>query len=99
MEQAKKAFLAALGSGEIASERARKLWKDVVALATSRKEIAKAFDDLARRGERLVKQVRRTKQAERAVSGAKQATRQIKGAYTSIRKAFGTDEQPVRKAS
>lgn len=99
MEQARKTFLAALGSGEIASEQSRKLFKDIVALATSRKELAKAFDGLANRGERLVKQVRRSKQAERAVSGAKQATRQIKGAYTSIRKAFGAEQQQVRKAS
>jgi hypothetical protein len=96
MEQLKKAFHAALGSGDLAVEKSKEL------AGTARRSSGRVYKDLATRGEKVVTRVRRIKPAQRAAEGTKQATRQIKGAYTSIRKALGVETarpSTTRKAS
>lgn len=98
MTTLKKAPYAVIGTGEFAVEKARSLLGK--ARSTGRTDIEKAYEDLANRGEGLVKRIRRSKPAKRAADGTRQATRQLKGAATSIRKAFGLEEQKkTRKAS
>jgi hypothetical protein len=102
METIKKAPYAILGTGDLAVEKAKGLFGKAVSLTTNdRPDMARVYGDLAVRGARVVKRVRRSKPARRAVEGTKQASRQLKGAATSIRKAIGVDEQPkrTRKAS
>lgn len=101
MERLKKAPYAILGTGDFAIEKA----KDLVGKARSVKvggpEIAGVYEGLADRGQALAKRLQRSKPAKRAVEGTRQASRQLKGAATSIRKAFGMEEQKraTRKAS
>ena len=104
--QLKKAPYAALGSGQVALEKAQEAYGRAQkaygkARRTSRDDMAKGFESLARRGERLVGRVQRSKPAKRGAEGTRQATRQLKGAATSIRKALGIEEQrrTTRKAS
>ena len=97
MDQLKKAFYATLGWGDLAAEKTGGWVSRARELATSRDETAKSYRQLAMRGERVVKRVTKTRQAERVLGGTKQASRQIKGAYTSIRKALGTPQTTQRR--
>jgi hypothetical protein len=94
----KKAPYAALGTGQVALEKVQEIYGK--ARRAGREDVEKGFDSLARRGERLVGRVQRSKPAKRAAEGTRQATRQLKGAATSIRKALGLEEQgrTTRKA-
>lgn len=95
MNQLKKAFQAAVGSGDLALEKS-KAWVD-----GARKTSTRAYQGLAGRGEKVLARVGRAKPAQRVAEGTKQASRQLKGAVTSIRKALGVqpDQKPARKAS
>jgi hypothetical protein len=95
MEQLRKAFHAAVGSGDLAVEKSR-AWIDGARSASGR-----AYRDLAGRGEKVIGRVRRAKPAQRVTEGTKQASRQLKGAYTSLRKALGPQPatKQTRKAS
>ena len=103
MEQIKKAYYAALGTGDLAVEKS----VDLVERAKGVRKIggddvSQAYTELARRGEKVVRKVTRSKPAKRAAEGTKQASRQLKGAVTSVRRALGIEEQqrtPSRKAS
>jgi hypothetical protein len=97
----KKAPYAALGTGQLAFEKGQALvGKARYLRGRSRKDVDHTYDDLARRGERVVNRIQRSKPARRAAEGTKQATRQLKGAATSIRKALGLEERGrTRKAS
>jgi hypothetical protein len=103
MEQWKKAYYAVLGTGDFAVEksigfvdRARRIRK------IDGDDVSHAYTDLAKRGEKVIRKVTRSKPAKRAAEGTKQASRQLKGAVTSVRKALGIEEQETtstRKAS
>ena len=103
MEQWKKAYYAVLGTGDFAVEkglgfvdRARRIRK------VDGDDVSQAYTDLAKRGEKVIRKVTRSKPAKRAAEGTKQASRQLKGAVTSVRKALGIEEQrttSTRKAS
>ncbi len=96
----KKAPYAALGTGQLAFEKAQAALGK--ARGSGRSDFEGAYDSLARRGEQLVNRIQRSKPAKRAAEGTRQATRQIRGAATSIRKALGLEEQrtgTTRKAS
>ena len=70
------------------------------ARSTGRGDLVSTYDGLAKRGERVVNRIQRSKPAKRAAHGSRQASRQLKGAVTGIRKALGLQEQrPTRKAS
>jgi hypothetical protein len=100
MEQIKKAYYAALGTGDLAVEKSiglvdrakgiRKLGGD---------DVSQAYTELAKRGEKVVRKVTRSKPAKRATEGTKQASRQLKGAVTSVRKALGFEEQRTSTSS
>jgi hypothetical protein len=90
----KKAPYAALGTGQLAFEKAQEALGK--ARGTSRSDFEGAYDSLARRGEQWVNRIQRSKPAKRAAEGTRQASRQLKGAATSIRKALGLEEQRTR---
>jgi hypothetical protein len=94
MEQWKKAYYAALGTGDFAVEkglglvdRARRIRK------IDGDDLSQAYTELAKRGESVIRKVTRSKPVKRATDGTRQASRQLKGAVTSIRKALGIEEQ------
>jgi hypothetical protein len=92
--QIKKAPYAALGTGEAVVEKARDLAGKARTLrSTSRQDVVRTYEDVAKRGERLVNRIQRSKLARRAAEGTRQASRQLKGAATSIRKALGLEDQ------
>jgi hypothetical protein len=103
MQQVKKAYYAVLGTGDLAVEKTIGLAgraKDIRKLGGD--DVSQAYTDLAKRGERVIRKVSRSKPAKRAAEGTKQASRQLKGAVTSVRKALGFEEQKPstsRKAS
>lgn len=88
----KKAPYAFLGTGQLAVEKAQVLAGKARTMRNG-PSVAKAYDDLARRGEKVVNRVQRSAPAKRAAEGTRQATRQLKGAVTSIRKAVGLEER------
>jgi hypothetical protein len=93
MEQVKKALYAALGSGDLAAERGRRLFERARSLTNDdRPDLRAAYQDLARRGEQVARRIRRSRPARRATEGTRQASRQLKGAVTSVRKALGVEE-------
>lgn len=103
MEQWKKAYYAVLGTGDLAVEKSLKLfgWARSVRKIDG-DEVSHAYTDLAKRGEKVIRKVTRSKPAKRAAEGTRQASRQLKGAVTSFRKALGIEEQKTtstRKAS
>jgi hypothetical protein len=97
----KKAPYAALGTSQSAFEKVQALVDRARSVrGPSSKDVGKAYDDLARRGEQLLNRVQRSKPARRASEGTRQASRQLKGAATSLRKALGLeDRRTTRKAS
>jgi hypothetical protein len=103
MEQIKKAYYAALGTGDLAVEKSIGIVeraKDIRQIGGD--DVSQAYTELAKRGEKVIAKVTRSKPAKRAAEGTKQASRQLKGAVTSVRKALGIEEQqktPSRKAS
>jgi hypothetical protein len=102
MQQVKKAYYAVLGTGDLAVEKSLGLVdraKGVRKIGGD--DVSEAYTDLAKRGERVIKKVTRSKPAKQAAEGTRQASRQLKGAVTSVRKALGIEEQKTstRKAS
>jgi hypothetical protein len=104
MEQVKKAYYAALGTGDLAVEKSIGLLERARGVRKiDGDDVSQAYTELAKRGEKVIKNVSRSKPAKRAAEGTKQASRQLKGAVTSVRKALGIEEQKTststRKAS
>jgi hypothetical protein len=102
MQQVKKAYYAVLGTGDLAVEKSLGLVdRAKVVRKIGGDDVSEAYTDLAKRGERVIKKVTRSKPAKRAAEGTRQASRQLKGAVTSVRKALGIEEQKTstRKAS
>jgi hypothetical protein len=103
MQQVKKAYYAVLGTGDLAVEKTRELANRARGMRKIEGEdVSQAYTELAKRGERVVRTVTRSKPARRAAEGTRQASRQLKGAATSLRKALGFEEQKPstsRKAS
>jgi hypothetical protein len=102
MEQWKKAYYAALGTGDLAVEKSFELVGRAKGIRRiGGDDLSQAYTELAKRGERVIRKVSRSKPAKRATEGTKQASRQLKGAVTSVRKALGIEEEKAstRKAS
>jgi hypothetical protein len=103
MEQAKKAYYAVLGTGDLAIETSMKFVDRARAIRTiDGDDLSQAYTELAKRGESVIRKITRSKPVKRAAEGTKQASRQLKGAVTSFRKALGIEEQgttSTRKAS
>jgi hypothetical protein len=103
MQEVKKAYYAVLGTGELAVEKTLDLANRARGMRKiDGGDVSQVYTALARRGERVVRKVTRSKPARRAAEGTRQASRQLKGAATSLRKALGFEEQrpsTSRKAS
>lgn len=102
MQQVKKAYYAVLGTGDLAVEKSLGLVERAKGVRKiGGDDVSEAYTHLAKRGERVIRKVTRSKPAKRAAEGTRQASRQLKGAATSVRKALGIEEQKnsTRKAS
>ncbi len=100
MEQVKKAYYAALGTGDLAVEKSIGLLERAKGIRRiDGDDVSHAYTDLAKRGEKVIKKVTRSKPAKRAAEGTKQASRQLKGAVTSVRRALGIEEQRTSTSS
>jgi hypothetical protein len=91
---------APLGAGELVIEKSRELSKKAWTRALKqRKQLLKAYRDMARRGEKLVTSVRRSAQTRRAVDQAKTARSQVKSAVSSIRKTADATARATKQAA
>jgi hypothetical protein len=100
MEQVKKAYYAALGTGDLAVEKSVGLLERAKGVRKiDGDDVSQAYTELAKRGEKVIKKVTRSKPAKRAAEGTKQASRQLKGAVTSVRKALGIEEEKTSTSS
>jgi hypothetical protein len=78
---------APLGAGELLVEKTRELsTKAWTGARKQRTQLLKSYQDLAKRGERLVQSISKSAHTRRAVEQAKTARSQVKSAATSIRK-------------
>ena len=74
-----------------AFDTAKELSGKVMELAQSQRHaVAKTYEDLAERGEKLAKSIRRSAYTRRAIDQTKVARSQVKAAATSVRKAAGS---------
>lgn len=91
---------APIGAGDVLVEKSRELsqkaWKQAL---TQRKQLMKTYQDLAKRGERLVKSARKSAYTRQAVSQAKAARIQVKSAVTSIGKTADAVATPTKAAA
>jgi hypothetical protein len=91
---------APLGAGDLVIEKSRELSRKAWTRALrQRKQLLKAYRDMARRGEKLVASVRRSAYTGRAVDQAKTARSQVKSAVTSIRKTADTTASAAKQAA
>jgi len=91
---------APLGAGQLLLEKGKELSGKAVQLAQSqRQDWMKNYQDLARRGERLVASVRRSPYTRRALEQTKVARSQVKAASTSVRKATATAAEATRQGA
>jgi hypothetical protein len=102
---AKYAVNVALGTGDFVVEKAKDFAGglrnfDPKAFWTGYgKQLYRAYDDLAGRGEKLRKTVGRSGPAKRAKAQTKVARSQVKAAATSVRKAFGENADAAKTAA
>ena len=101
-----KYLYAVVGSGEFLLEKGKELGQRTLSIADARrKDTVSLYEDLAKRGERIVGGLKDAKPVEKLTEGTKQAQKQLKGAVTSVRKALGMVEEKTpaktttRKAS
>ena len=91
---------APLGAGQVLLEKGRELSGKAVQLAQSQREDwGKTYQDLAKRGEKIVASIRRSAATRRAVDQTRVARSQVKAATTSVRKAATTAAEATRQAA
>ena len=101
----RKAFLdyymyVPLGAAKVAFDTAKELSGKVMELAQSQRHaVARTYEDLAERGEKLAKSIRRSAYTRRAIDQTKVARSQVKAAATSVRKAAGSTVEATRAAA
>ena len=79
---------APLGAGQLFIEKVRELPGKAWTMATERRmSLAQTYRDLAERGEKMVRGIRKSSYTTRAIEQAKTARTPLKAATTSIRKA------------
>jgi hypothetical protein len=94
------ALYAPIGAGQLVVEKSREASKKAWTMARKRrKNVIKAYEDLAKRGEKLVTSIRRSAYTRRALDQAKTARSQVKAATTSVRKTAGATTQATRAAA
>jgi hypothetical protein len=91
---------APLGAGDLVIEKSRELSKKAWTRALKeRKQLLKAYRDMAKRGEKLVTSVRKSAYTRRAADQAKTARSQVKSAVTSIRKTADATASATKAAA
>ena len=91
---------APLGAGQLLLEKGRELSGKAVELTQGQwQDWTKTYQDLARRGEKLVASIRRSPYTRRAIDQTKVARSQVKAASTSVRKAADTAAETARQAA
>ena len=105
MTRAKYAIDVALGTGDLVVEKAKDFAGNVRKFDPKTywsgygKQLFRAYDDLAGRGEKLRKTISRSGPAKRAAAQTKTARTQVKAAATSVRKAFGENAGAAKSAA
>ena len=91
---------APLGAGQLLLEKSKEISGKAVEFAQGQREgWYKTYQDLAKRGEKLVASVRRSPYTRRAIDQTKAARSQVKAASTSVRKAANTAAEATRQAA
>ena len=94
------ALYAPIGAGQLVVEKTREASKKAWTMAQTRsKGVLKTYEDLAKRGEKLVTSVRRSTYTRRAIDQAKSAQSQVKAAATGVRKTAGATSQAAKSAA
>jgi predicted Zn-dependent protease len=91
---------APLGAGQLLLEKGKEFSGKAVQFARGqRTDLVKSYQDLAKRGEKLVAGIRRSPYTQRAIDQTKVARSQVKAASTSVRKAATTAAEASRQAA
>lgn len=91
---------APLGAGQLLLEKGREVSGKALQLAQGqRQDWIRTYQDLAKRGEKIVASIRRSPYTRRAIDQTKVARSQVKAASTSVRKAAGTAAEATRQAA
>jgi hypothetical protein len=90
VDKAQELFYAAVGAGDYAFEKARKL--------TDRKNTQKFYKDFVKRGRAISTRVRGSATTKQAVAQTKAARSQVKAASTSVSKAIRTNAKATKEA-
>jgi hypothetical protein len=94
------ALYAPIGAGQLVVEKTREASKKAWTMAQKRRKgVLKTYEDLAKRGEKLVTSVRRSAYTRRAIDQAKSARSQVKAAATGVRKTGGATGQAAKSAA
>ena len=94
------ALYAPIGAGQLVVEKTREASKKAWTMAQKRRKgVLKTYEDLAKRGEKLVTSVRRSASTRRAIDQAKSARSQIKAGATGVRKTAGATGQAAKSAA
>ena len=91
---------APLGAGQLLLEKGKELSGKAADFALGqRKDWIESYQDLARRGEKIVASIRRSPYTHRAIEQTKVARSQVKAASTSVRRAADTAAEATRQAA
>ena len=94
------ALYAPLGAGQLVVEKTREVSKKAWTGAQKRRKKAlKAYEDLAKRGEKLVTSIRRSTYTRRAIDQAKSARPQFKATATRARKTATATTKATKAAA
>jgi hypothetical protein len=89
-----------LGAGQLLIEKTKQLSGTAVEFAKGRtKDVAKAYVDLAERGEKLASSIRRSAYTKRALDQTDKARSQVKTTARTIRRAAGATADATQAAA
>jgi hypothetical protein len=89
-----------LGAGQLFVEKTKTLSGKAFTLAKRRRKVAvRTYEDLAKRGEKLVKSIRTSAATKRAVDQTKTARSRVRAAATSVRKAVNETAGATKSAA
>ncbi len=93
------AMYAYIGAGQFFVEKAKELSSKATDAGAWRQKAEDRYQDFAKRGEKLVESIRRSRYTERALEQSKTARSQVKAATTSVRKAVSSTTEAARAAA
>jgi hypothetical protein len=89
-----------LGAAKLLADKTKEFSGMAMGLARSQREtVAKGYQDLAERGQKLASSIQRSVYTKRAVEQSKTARTQVKAAATSVRKAAGSTTKATKAAA